>query len=120
MKHSVLNQLRLSQGPTLYLIFSVIVIVIMSIFTFYIVLSKANIVESTMTRKTKVVEFEQTLRDGLKGNSFLDLMNTHSSWVFLCIKNDNKNGQLAKLSQSFSDIFHNSFSWVEKMRVEWD
>ena len=29
---------------------------------------------------------------------------------FLCVKNDNKNCRLDKLSQSFSDIFHNSFA----------
>ena len=30
---------------------------------------------------------------------------------FLCVKNNNKNGWLDKLSQSFSDVFHNSFTW---------
>jgi hypothetical protein len=29
---------------------------------------------------------------------------------FFCVKNDNKNCLLDKLSQSFSDIFHNSFT----------
>jgi hypothetical protein len=29
--------------------------------------------------------------------------------ILLCVKNANKNRQLDKLSQSFSDIFHNSF-----------
>ena len=31
--------------------------------------------------------------------------------VFCEQKNNNKNGQLDKLSQSFSDVFHNSFTW---------
>ena len=30
---------------------------------------------------------------------------------FLCIRKANKNRRLDKLSQSFSDIFYNSFTW---------
>ena len=30
---------------------------------------------------------------------------------FLCVKNNNKNHWLDKLSQSFSDISYNSFTW---------
>ena len=38
-------------------------------------------------------------------------MNARPSWVFLCVKNDNMICQFDKLSQSFSDIFHNYFTW---------
>ena len=50
-------------------------------------------------------------KGGFKGND------SFASWMlaplgcFSCVKNDNKNHPLDKLSQSFSDIFHNSFSW---------
>ena len=37
-------------------------------------------------------------------------MNARPSWVFFCVKKPNKNRRLDKLSQSFSDIFHNSFT----------
>ena len=50
-------------------------------------------------------------KDGFTGNdSFLLWMLTPTG-CFLCVKNANKNCRLDKLSQSFSDIFHNSFTW---------
>ena len=38
-------------------------------------------------------------------------MNAGPSWVFLVWKKANKNCWLDMLSQSFSDIFHNYFTW---------
>ena len=37
--------------------------------------------------------------------------------ILLCVKNANKNGQLDKLSQSFSDIFHNSFTGQKIFKI---
>ena len=45
-------------------------------------------------------------KNGCKGNNSLI-----PPRCFLCVKNDNKNRRLDKLRQSFSDIFHNSFTW---------
>ena len=53
----------------------------------------------------------QGTKDGFKGNnSLISWMLAPLGWFF-CVKNDNKNRRLDKLSQSFFDIFRNSFTW---------
>ena len=55
--------------------------------------------------------FNYFSKDGFKGNdSLISWMLIPLGCVF-CVKNDNKNCLLDNLSQSFSDIFHNSFIW---------
>ena len=49
-------------------------------------------------------------KNGFKGNGSLISCMLAPLGCFLGVKNDNKNRRLDKLSQSFSDIFHNSFT----------
>ena len=54
---------------------------------------------------------QDSSKDGFKGNDSLISWMLAPFGCFLCVKNANKNRWLDKLSQSFSDIFHNCFTW---------
>ena len=51
------------------------------------------------------------IKDGFKGNDSLISWMLAPPGCFLCVKNTNKGCLLDKLSQSFSDTFHNPFTW---------
>ena len=55
-------------------------------------------------------DFDFWSKDGFIGNDSHPSMNARPYWVVLCVRNANKNCRLDKLSKSFSDIFHNSFT----------
>ena len=58
-----------------------------------------------------ISKLKVTPKDGFKGKYFLISWMLAPLGCFLCVKSNNKNHLLDKLSQSFSDIFHNSFTW---------
>ena len=63
------------------------------------------------------IRYNIIIKDGFKGNDSLISWMLAPLGCFLCVKNDNKNRRLDKLSQSFSDIFHNSFTWQNIVKI---
>ena len=58
-----------------------------------------------------------SIKNGFRGCDSLILWVLAPPGNFLCVKNAKPCWQLVKLGQSFSDVFHNSFTWHKIVKI---